>query len=88
MQIRDTHFLTHRDTGKLKGVFVEFGSKDGLQTALQMNGTVSALCMSQKSMLLFYSALQEAQAGCVVQSVLGRALRIDIAEARPERSRG
>lgn len=60
LQIRDTHFLTHRDTGKLKGVFVEFSSKDGLQAALQMNGT----------------------------SVLGRALRIDVAEARPERSRG
>lgn len=32
--------LTHRDTGKLKGVFVEFGSKDDLQSALQQNGTV------------------------------------------------
>ena len=41
MQIRDTHILKHRDTGNVKGAFVEFGSKDGLQTALQKNGTVS-----------------------------------------------
>ena len=41
MQIRDTHFLTHRDTGKLKGVFVEFDSKENLQSALQLNGQVS-----------------------------------------------
>lgn len=33
--------LTHRDTGKLKGVFVEFSSKDELQAALQQNGVVS-----------------------------------------------
>lgn len=52
MQIRDTHFLTHRDTGKLKGVFVEFSSKDGLQAALQMNGTVSTTFISRKLHLL------------------------------------
>lgn len=40
MQIRDTHMLTHRDSGKLKGVFVEFGSKSDLQSALQQNGVV------------------------------------------------
>ena len=41
VQIRDTHILRHSDTGKVKGAFVEFGSKDGLLSALQMNGTVS-----------------------------------------------
>lgn len=41
LQIRDMHILKHKDTGNPKGAFVEFGSKDGMQTALQMNGTVS-----------------------------------------------
>ena len=85
MQIRDTHFLTHRDTGKLKGVFVEFSSKDGLQTALQMNGTVSTVSTPPPHAI---AVDHKAALHSVVQSVMGRALRIDIAEARPERSRG
>lgn len=32
--------LTHRDSGNLKGVFVEFGSQSDLQAALQQNGAV------------------------------------------------
>ena len=47
--------MTHRDTGKLKGVFVEFGSKENLQSALQLNGQV---CFHNATLKLTFKALQ------------------------------
>ncbi len=42
LQIKDLQTITHRDTGKPKGVFVEFATPDDLSNALQAEGTVSA----------------------------------------------
>lgn len=45
MQIKDLQIITHMDTHRPKGVFVEFATPDELNSALQAQGTVSPAVM-------------------------------------------
>lgn len=97
----DVHIIKHKDTNKPRGCFVEFAEREDLEKALLKDGTVWKPPAAQA--LRMHAAAQcalpcpaaghsqgrrmHSRPAWGVQMVMGRPIRVDVAEDRSERSR-
>ena len=93
-QVKDVHIIKHKDTNKPRGCFVEFTSCADLEKALLKDGTVRPFSLQlgfQTNLLHFCN--RHCPAGSEIghvppwQMVMGRPIRVDVAEDRSDRSR-